>query len=428
MRTLRDSKLDTPAARLRLPVSGKPHWRLLDPGLHLGYRRLKGRSGTWVRRRYLGDEKYDTESIGTADDYGHADGQSVLTFRQAQERARGRPTVKAGPYTVRDAVEEYLVWFEAERKSGRDARQRAEALILPTLGDRKCEALTTDDINQWRNAVAASPARARTGKNAKQRYRKFDDSDPETVRRRRATVNRLWGVFRGALNKAFHDGKISSDTAWRRVKPFKNVEKARADYLKTADATRLINACDPDFRLLVHSALLTGCRFSELARLTAGDFHVGTVTRPNKQTNKPEEIEIGTITITQSKSSKPRHVVLTDEGVALFKRWTAGCNNGDLVFQNNGQPWKTTQRPMAEACKRARIRPAVSFHILRHTWASHAVMNGVPLLVVAKNLGHADTRMVEKHYGHLSSDYITEAIRDGAPRFGVEPDNVAVIR
>jgi integrase len=38
-----------------------------------------------------------------------------------------------------------------------------------------------------------------------------------------------------------------------------------------------------------------------------------------------------------------------------------------------------------------------SFHILRHTWASLAVMNGTPLLVVAKNLGHADTRVVEEH-------------------------------
>jgi integrase len=41
----------------------------------------------------------------------------------------------------------------------------------------------------------------------------------------------------------------------------------------------------------------------------------------------------------------------------------------------------------------------VSFHILRHSWASLAVMAGVPLLVVAKNLGHADTRMVENITG-----------------------------
>jgi hypothetical protein len=45
-------------------------------------------------------------------------------------------------------------------------------------------------------------------------------------------------------------------------------------------------------------------------------------------------------------------------------------------------------------------------------------MAGAPLLVVAKNLGHTDTRMVEKHYGHLSQSYIAEAIPAAAPRFG----------
>jgi integrase len=48
-------------------------------------------------------------------------------------------------------------------------------------------------------------------------------------------------------------------------------------------------------------------------------------------------------------------------------------------------------------------------------------MNGAPLKVVAKNLGHSDTRMVEKHYGHLAPSFIAEAIRAGARRFGFRP-------
>ena len=55
-------------------------------------------------------------------------------------------------------------------------------------------------------------------------------------------------------------------------------------------------------------------------------------------------------------------------------------------------------------------------------------MNGVPLMVVAKNLGHVDTRMVEKHYGHLSASYIADEIRRAAPRFGVAGGNVEPIR
>ena len=44
-------------------------------------------------------------------------------------------------------------------------------------------------------------------------------------------------------------------------------------------------------------------------------------------------------------------------------------------------------------------------------------MAGAPI-VVACSLGHADTRMVEKHYGHLSSSYAADEIRRAAPRFG----------
>jgi integrase len=86
-------------------------------------------------------------------------------------------------------------------------------------------------------------------------------------------------------------------------------------------------------------------------------------------------------------------------------------------------------RPMADAVARAKITPAISFHGLRHSWASLAVMNGMPLMVVAKNLGHTDTRMVEKHYGHLSASYVADEIKRAAPRFGpTECGNVVPAR
>ena len=53
-------------------------------------------------------------------------------------------------------------------------------------------------------------------------------------------------------------------------------------------------------------------------------------------------------------------------------------------------------------------------------------MNGVPLMVVAKNLGHVDTTMVEKHYGHMAASFITDAIRAGAPRFASATDVTVV--
>ena len=98
------------------------------------------------------------------------------------------------------------------------------------------------------------------------------------------------------------------------------------------------------------------------------------------------------------------------------------------MFRRDNGAWQRSDqaRPMKEACARAKIAPAITFHILRHTWASLAVMAGVPLMVVAKNLGHSDTRMVEKHYGHLAPSYIADAIRAAAPKFGIKSDRKVV--
>ena len=82
-----------------------------------------------------------------------------------------------------------------------------------------------------------------------------------------------------------------------------------------------------------------------------------------------------------------------------------------------GREWPPSHqaRPMIEACRRAKLSH-VRFHDLRHTWASLSIMNGVTLMVVAKNLGHADTRMCERHYGHLAKSYVRDQIRAGGPR------------
>lgn len=92
-----------------------------------------------------------------------------------------------------------------------------------------------------------------------------------------------------------------------------------------------------------------------------------------------------------------------------------------MLVKAGGRWQKTHQaKPMALACESARINPPASFHVLRHTYASLSIMNGAPLMVVAKNLGHVDTRMMEKHYGHLAPSYVAEAIRKAAPRFGIK--------
>ncbi len=421
-RRVRDANLESREARKssKLKARDKPHWRAIERGLHLGYRKPKGGgTGKWVVRYYLGKQSYEVETIAAADDNSDADGVAILNFWQAQELARKGMVKRAhkaagrgGRFTVADAMAAYLEFLEANRKSAEDARYRVDAHILPTLGDIEVASLTTEQLRRWLADLAKAPARLRTKKGKTQQHRAAAHDD-ESKRRRRSTANRTLTVLKAALNHAWHDGHTPSDAAWRRVKPFEGADAAKVRYLTVTEATRLINASDQvQFRKLVQGALQTGARYGELSRLAVSDFN-------------PDS---GTVAIRQSKGGKPRHVVLTDEGAAFFAQLSAGRAGDELMFRNAaGEPWKKSHqnRPMADACKRAKLTPAIGFHGLRHTYASLAVMNGAPLLVVAKNLGHTDTRMVEKHYGHLAPSYIADAIRAAAPRFGaIEESNL----
>jgi integrase len=408
-------------------VAHKPYFRLIEPGLHLGYRKLANGPGTWVVRRYGGEGNYTVKNLTTADDQlvvaddlSEPDGARVLSFAQAQERAkRQRPGAsRAGPYTVALAMDDYIAFLEASRKTAADARIRDRAFIRPAFGAVDVDRLSTEKIRKWLQDLAKQPPRLRTRDGEDQKFRKLAKDD-EAVRRRRASANRTLTVLKAALNRSWREGKASSDAAWRRVEPFHSVTAARIRYLSVAEAKRLLNACPVDFRKIVQAALQTGGRYGQLAQLVAADFNpdAGTVTMRTRKGRGKEKVY---------------NVVLTKEGAAFFAEACAGLAGTNTIFKkNDGSPWGKShqKRLMADACKHARLAPPSGFHGLRHTYASLSVMGGVPLLVIAKNLGHSDTRMVEQHYGHMSPSHVADAIQAGAPKFGFKPDRkIAALR
>ena len=287
---------------------------------------------------------------------------------------------------------------------GGNQRYHAGAHIVPALGSVLVAELTARRLQRWLHDLARQDLRVRTLSGEKQRYRAIDTNDAEAVRRRRSSANRVWTTLRAALTHAWAEGLVPSDTAWRRVKPFWNVESARARFLTVAESQRLINGADVEFRPLLIAALQTGCRYQELARLKVGDFNP----------------DVGTLAIWQSKSGKPRHVVLTDEGATFFRELCAVRSGADLMLpRSNGRQWGRShqQLKMQAACKRAAIKPAVGIHALRHTWASLAVMAGMSLMIVAKNLATpipAWSKSIMAIWRHLTSSTRSAGKRRGS--------------
>ena len=180
-RTVRDASLATHTARAKLPISGKPKYRHLDKGLHIGYRRNAG-GGVWVLRRYIGDERYTVETIGKADDRLPADGETILNFTQAQAKARARAVgaierariAALGPaVTVRSAVEAYIVHREERERRmhegsvglRHDALTRLSKHVLANdvLATKPLALLSAEDLSGWRAGLDLSDgARRRT--------------------------------------------------------------------------------------------------------------------------------------------------------------------------------------------------------------------------------------------------------------------------
>jgi integrase len=418
-RTIKVANLNSVTSRGRLLRGRQPHFEQLFPGIHLGYQRKGANAGRWILRRYLGSgNRYRLIALGLADDTDKANGSSILNHEQADAKARAMvgtgDTGQVHRMTVRQAYQKYVEYKHSLGQEVADVQSRVPAHVLPALGDRIVSELTAEILRRWLSNMANSAAQVRPkGNGTVPQYRDMPEGDEE-VRKRRATANRVLTMLKAILNHIYDEGHVTSRDAWgRKLKPFKGVDTARVRYLEIAEAQRLLNGCDIEFRPLVRAALETGARYSELGRLEVVDFNR----------------DSGTISIRKSKTSKSRHIILTAEGAEFFKSYCAGKAGNELMFTHDGGPWKPSEqsRPMAEANAAARITPPIGFHILRHTWASHAVMNGVPLMIVAKNLGHKDTKMVEKHYGHLAPSYIVDAIRAGAPKFGVEGGSKKVV-
>jgi integrase len=224
-------------------------------------------------------------------------------------------------------------------------------------------------------------------------------------RKRKSTANRVLTVLKAALNYAWRNDKVEDPGAWQKVKAFHGADAPKIKYLTEAEASKMLQAASDDFRPMAMAALLTGCRYGELCRLEAFDF------------------ANGQIFIAKEKSDKPRHVPLSDSGIAFFKALAKGKTKTDLLLTHlDGSNWDKSHqaRPMRQACEKAGIDP-VGIHVLRHTYATLLLRTdgsqGVSIRYVAALIGDSVTTC-EKHYGHVIQDDLQKEVARKLPSFG----------
>jgi len=159
------------------------------------------------------------------------------------------------------------------------------------------------------------------------------------------------------------------------------------------------------FQIFAVIALNTGARFGEILALRWKDVDLG-----NRRIHIWRTMDnITGIIAERTKSYDDRWLGINDslfESLMRFRTTRRGHDSNDLIVSDdNGQSYRTRIRSAHErSCKRANFK-VIRLHDLRHTYASHFVMNGGTLEDLRGLLGHGSIKMVLR-YAHLAPGYL----------------------
>lgn len=115
----------------------------------------------------------------------------------------------------------------------------------------------------------------------------------------------------------------------------------------------------------------------------------------------------------ESKTKRfPRVVYLSKEALEITKRLVLTYPHGPLFRNTRGRPWTTDAVNCRFATLHEKLGTRYCLYVLRHSWATKALQNGVDPITVAVLMGHADPSMLAKTYQHLSQDpvYLRDAV------------------
>ena len=356
---------------------------------------------TLVRRLKPGNREYtvrDTLVPGLGVRVHPSGGRSYVLFREGMKVSLGPVTLM----TLREARSECLAFMTDGFSGGRTVPlfrdfasgawrdswvcrckpstvlrqdQCLQTRLLPAFGTLRLDQITTAKVNRWFDSYSRT---APSG------------------------ANYCLKILRHILNHAVACLHIASNPAQSvRLNPRKKLTR----FLSQEELGRLHRVLDrhgrpettkPSQRQqvdIIRLLLLTGCRKNEIIRL------------------RKQEVAENCLRLLDSKTG-PRKVFLNTEARAIIERRMA--SDGVFLFPSPHDPERpiNDNLPLWYAVRREAGIEDVRIHDLRHTFASHAVMQGTPLPVVARLLGHSQAAMTLRyaHTGDLETEAAAERI------------------
>ena len=365
----RRALLDGNFARRKLPLRETEYciWDTELAGFGLRVR-PSGNYFWFVRVRHRG--KHRRISLGRTDELDASVARAQARRILAEVALDGLPkraVVKATP-TLADFVETYWgdlsrVWKPSTIKRNRNAWRLS---IEPEFGTMRVADIMPADIHRWRDGCSgagetsfnrAVPVLASLMKYA------------EALRMRRKGSNPCRGMQR------FKRPKME-----RYLTP--------AEYRRLGAALREAEAEHPIPVAMVRLLMFTGARLGEIRFLRWGMVKPPRLVLPDSKTG-------------------PKVIWLNSQALEILAGFERGEDDA-LVFVNSRGKHPVNIEPWWYNLRRCCAMPDLRVHDLRHSFASTAIMDNVPLATIGKLLGHVLPETTAK-YAHLSDDVIGDA-------------------
>jgi integrase len=393
---MRAPALETRTARLKLAVAKKPYWVRIGHGISLGYRRNQG-PGTWSVRVANGGrgQGHWSQVIGAADDHDAANSGTVLSFWQAQDKARalglasrhggGDAGGKLG--TVAGALDAYEA--DLRLRGGDTGNVKRIRLHLPeSLAAKTVATLAVRDFKSWRTALAKA------------------ELTP-------AAINRSNSVFKAALNHAAaHDERIGNARAWERgLASIPDAVESRNVILDAETVRAIVTAAyqvSAKFGLLVEVAAVTGARVSQLTRLTVGDLQAA---RADPRLMMPSSKKgRGQKKITHRPVPIPATLA-----VCLLATTQGRAAEAPLLIKPSGAAWRRSDHTRlfhrsVVIAGLDKAEPAITLYALRHSSIVRQLLAGTPIRLVAV-IHDTSTLMIERTYSRHIADVSDVPVR-----------------
>lgn len=337
-------------------------------------RRCKGKPDICYDITYKADGKKVWEKVGWA-----SEGYSAKLADQVRsERIRSirhneeLPTQRAKAPYFEDVAKLYVGWAEENKSSWQSDKSRIEGHLLPTFKGKRLNEISPFDLERLKSDLM------------KGNYKP-------------ATVKHCLVLVRMIYNKAIAWDKYSGNNPIKGV-TLPRLQNSRERFLSFEEAETLLQALMEKSKTLHDISLLSlhcGLRFGEIANLKGHDI----------------DLENGIISIADPKNGEARKAYMTDAVRAILEiRKPAILSEYIFPDKRNRDKMTGVSCTFRKVVKALGLnngvddpRQWITFHSLRHTFASWLALQGESLLTIRELLGHKSFEMT-KRYAHLIPD------------------------